>query len=96
MLKLLFMCMLLSVSPVFAEDNISPKWVSDLNAARDAEQLVIVSGTHGSNARFSFHEKDNDGVWHEIISAPAFSIPRRSSIGFTPAAISLLASFKIL
>ena len=30
------------------------------------------------------------------ISAPAFSMPRRSSIGFTPAAISLLASAKIL
>lgn len=72
MLKLLVMCVLLSVSPVFAEDNISPKWVSNLNAARDAEQLAIVSGTHGSNANFSFHEKDNEGVWHEIISAPAF------------------------
>ena len=30
------------------------------------------------------------------ISAPAFSIPRLSSIGFTPAAINLFASFNIL
>ena len=30
------------------------------------------------------------------ISAPAFSIPFRSSMGFTPAAMSLLASLRIL
>ena len=61
---------MLAVSPVFAED--SPEWVGSLNAAQDAQQLAIVSGTHGSNAVFSFHEKDEAGAWHQLISAPAY------------------------
>ena len=70
MLNLLAACILLFASPVWAGE--SPAWVSSLNAARDASQLAIVSGTHGSNARFSLHEKDSDGVWQEVISCPAF------------------------
>ena len=72
MLKILVTCFLLMVSPVFAEYRESPEWIGELSAADDAEQLVIVSGTHGSNARFSFHEKDEDGTWREIISCPAY------------------------
>ena len=70
MLKILVTCLLLMVSPVFAKD--SPEWVGELSVADDAEQLAIVSGTHGSNARFSFHEKDDDGTWKEIVSCPAY------------------------
>ena len=44
----------------------------ELEAAEDAEQLVIVSGTKGSNANFYFFEKTLDGEWNEIISCPAF------------------------
>lgn len=62
----------LYVVPSFAESSSSPKWISDLNAAQNAQQLVIVSGTNGSNARFSFHEKDSSGLWHEVIHAPAY------------------------
>ena len=57
--------------PAFAESSNSPAWVADLQAAQDAEQLAIVSGTHGSNARFSLHEKIS-GQWQQIISCPAF------------------------
>ncbi|MBQ9433001.1 MAG: L,D-transpeptidase family protein [Synergistaceae bacterium] len=62
----------LYVVPSFAGSSSSPKWISDLNAAQNAQQLVIVSGTNGSNARFSFHEKDSSGLWHEVIHAPAY------------------------
>ena len=67
-LMLVFMC----VSPAFAEYRESPEWIGEVVAADDAEQLAIVSGTHGSNARFSFHEKDEDGTWREILSCPAY------------------------
>ena len=70
MLKILATCILLMVSPAFAKE--SPEWIGGLSAADDAEQLVIVSGTHGSNARFSMHEKDEDGTWHEIVSCAAY------------------------
>ena len=70
LIKVLLM-LLLFVIPANAEGSKSPAWVANLNAAADAEQLAIVSGTHGSNARLSLHEKV-DGEWHEIISCPAF------------------------
>ena len=35
--------------------------INSINAAEDAEQLVIVSGTKGSNANFYFYEKNSDG-----------------------------------
>ena len=71
-IKIVVMCMLLAVSPVFADEKVSPEWVSGLAVAEDAEQLAIVSGTHGSNARFSFHEKDDSGTWREVLSCPAY------------------------
>ncbi|MBR2208509.1 MAG: L,D-transpeptidase family protein [Synergistaceae bacterium] len=46
--------------------------INSINAAEDAEQLVIVSGTKGSNANFYFYEKNSDGEWNEIISCPAY------------------------
>ncbi|MBQ7214461.1 MAG: L,D-transpeptidase family protein [Synergistaceae bacterium] len=58
--------------PVYAEGSKSPGWVSSLKAAQNSQQLAIVSGTHGTNARFSLHEKDSSGVWHEVIHAPAY------------------------
>ena len=70
MLKVLALIMLL-VSPAFADYNESPEWVSHLKAAENATQLAIVSGTHGSNAIFSFHEK-NGGTWREIVSCQAY------------------------
>ena len=58
--------------PAFAKPISSPEWISRLNAAQDSKQLAIVSGTRGTNARFSLHEKDDTGVWHEVIHAPAY------------------------
>ena len=72
MLKVLVMCMLVFASPLFAGEKVSPEWVGELAVAEDAEQLAIVAGTHGSNARFSFHEKDDSGTWHEVITCPAY------------------------
>ena len=66
------MLILALVSPAFAKGDHSPAWVANLNAAKDAQQLAIVSGTNGTNARFSLHEKDDSGVWHEVIHAPAY------------------------
>ena len=72
MSKFLVMLILALVSPAFAKGDHSPAWVAGLNAAQDAQQLAIVSGTNGTNARFSLHEKDDSGVWHEVIHAPAY------------------------
>ena len=52
--------------------ELSPKWVSKLRAAKGANQVIIVSGTKGSNAEFSMHEKGADGQWHRVLSAPAY------------------------
>ncbi len=71
-LKFMMMLFLVMVSPAFAKGDHSPAWIAALNAAQDAQQLVIVSGTHGTNARFSMHEKDSSGIWHEVIHAPAY------------------------
>ena len=72
--KLFIMAMfLLIVTSSLAEAKPSPEWISELKAAQNTEQLVIVQGTKGSNAKFSFHERDNDsGEWNEIISCNAF------------------------
>ncbi len=70
--KFIVMLILVIGSPAFAKSEHSPAWVANLNAAQNAQQLAIVSGTNGSNARFSFHEKDSSGVWHEVIHSPAY------------------------
>ncbi len=64
--------MILLASPVLAEGADSPAWVVNLKAAQDSQQLAIISATHGSHARFSFHEKDGSGTWREILSCPAY------------------------
>ena len=65
--------LLLFAFPAFASEKKSPEWIANLKAASEAQQLVIVQGTKGSNAKFSFHERDNaSGEWHEIISCNAY------------------------
>ena len=68
-IKIFLLCSLILVlaSLAFAETL-----ADSVNAAEDAEQLVIVSGTKGSNADFYFYEKNPDGEWEEIISCPAY------------------------
>ena len=72
MLKIFIAFMLFSISSASAEASNSPEWVSGLNAAQNAEQIAIVSGTNGTNARFSFHKKDETGTWQQIVSCPAY------------------------
>ena len=70
MFKLLAVFVMMFAMPVFADE--SPRWVAQLSAADDAQQLAIISGTGGSNAVFSFHEKNSSGKWQQIISAHAY------------------------
>lgn len=70
--KIFLLCVFVFVfvSSVFAANKL--EWLENLNIAQHAEQLVIVSGTKGSNANFSFYEKNSDGEWCEIISCHAY------------------------
>ena len=50
----------------------SPRWVRKLDAARDAEQMIVVAGVGKSTAYITMHEKDQDGKWKQIIATPGF------------------------
>jgi len=49
----------------------SPAWVTKLDAAKDAEQLVVVAGVGKTTAYVTMHEKDG-GTWKQIIATPGF------------------------
>ena len=70
--KIFFAVILILISPVLVFAKSSPEWVADLSVAQETGQIAIVRGTKGSDAEFSFHVKDFDGNWSEIISCPAF------------------------
>ena len=55
-----------------ASCSLADTLADNIKAAQDAEQIVIVSGTKGSNANFYFYEKNSEGQWDEIISCPAY------------------------
>lgn len=50
----------------------SPKWVTDLAAAKDAEQMIVVAGVDKTTAYVTMHEKDGNGKWQQIIATPGF------------------------
>ena len=54
----------------------SPEWVSSLPAAQDeaATQLFIVAamGMDKTTATISMHERDESGVWKQVLSTPGF------------------------
>ena len=52
----------------------SPAWVTDLPAAREADQLFIVAamGMDKTTAYITMHQKDADGNWKQILSTPGF------------------------
>ena len=54
------------------EPQDSPEWVTELDAAKDAEQLFVVAGYERSTAWISMHEKDANGNWKMILSTPGF------------------------
>lgn len=48
-----------------------PQWVTALDAAKDAEQLIVVAGYDTNTAYISMHEKQ-DGKWMKLLSTPGF------------------------
>ena len=45
----------------------SPKWVTKLDATKDAEQLIVVAAVDKTTAYVTMHEKQ-DGKWQQIIA----------------------------
>ena len=41
----------------------SPEWVTKLEAAKDAEQLIVVAGIGKTTAVITMHEKNSYGEW---------------------------------
>ena len=58
---------MLMISPAFAQAD-----PAAIKAAQDAEQLVVVAGSKGSDAMFYFFERNDAGDWKEVISCPAY------------------------
>ena len=52
----------------------SPEWVANLPAAQDADQLFVVAamGMDKTTAYITMHQKDENGVWKQILSTPGF------------------------
>ncbi len=52
----------------------SPKWVTDLEAARDTDvnQLIVVAGVDKTTAYVTMHERNQEGKWQQIIATPGF------------------------
>ena len=55
-------------------DVASPEWVGALDAAKDADQLLIVAGfsEDATDAWVSLHEKRSDGSWRMVMTTPGF------------------------
>ncbi len=66
----IFMMMLLIFGTVSAEE--SPKWVKDLEAAKNATQMVVVAGIGDTTAWISMHEKDSSENWQQVMTTPGF------------------------
>lgn len=54
------------------EKRKSPEWVTKLDTAKDAEQLIVVAGVDKTTAYVTMHEKNSDGQWEQIIATPGF------------------------
>ncbi len=50
----------------------SPEWVTKLDAAQEAEQLIVVAGVDKTTAYVTMHEKDEEGTWKQLIATPGF------------------------
>ena len=55
-------------------DVSSPDWIGTLDAAKDAEQILVVAAfsEEATDAWVSLHEKQSDGSWHMIMTTPGF------------------------
>ena len=70
---LLAVCPLLcgASSPGTAKDA-SPDFCAALGEELGAEQLMVVAAVDTGTAWLSLHERDADGAWTQLVSAPAF------------------------
>ncbi len=68
-LLILALLFVLSASCTFASAKLD---VNNLKAAENTTQIIIVSGTGGSNADFGMYERDNSGKWAKVISSKAY------------------------
>ena len=50
----------------------SPDWLTKLDAAKDAEQLIVVAGVGDTTAYISMHEKNKDGKWQMLLETPGY------------------------
>lgn len=50
----------------------SPAWVTALDAAKDARQLIVVAGVDKTTAYVTMHEKNGSGSWEQLIATPGF------------------------
>lgn len=48
----------------------SPEWVTKLDAAKEAEQLIVVAGVDKTTAYVTMHEKNQNGEWEQLIATP--------------------------
>ena len=55
-------------------DPVSPTWVGELDAAKDAHTMLIAAAFRpdGTDAWISFHEKKSGGAWHMAMSTPGY------------------------
>lgn len=51
--------------------EVDKDFVSRLKAAQNVNQMIVVSAS-GSNAIVTMHERDNSGIWHEILATSGF------------------------
>ena len=50
----------------------SPQWITELEEAKDAQQLFVVAAYSKSTAWITLNEKDENGVWQIIMTTPGF------------------------
>ncbi|SCW40085.1 L,D-peptidoglycan transpeptidase YkuD, ErfK/YbiS/YcfS/YnhG family [Ruminococcaceae bacterium YRB3002] len=50
----------------------SPSWVAELPEAQTADQLFVVAGVGRTTAYISMHQKDDNGVWKQIMTTPGY------------------------
>ena len=55
-----------------ATADLSPDWISSLEQAETAQQLFVVAGIGETTAYISMHEKDGNGIWHQVMTTPGY------------------------
>ena len=52
----------------------SPEWVANLDAAKSADQILVVAAfsEDATDAWVALHEKQDDGTWHMVMTTPGF------------------------